>query len=63
MTKLEQKSFIPISEQGYTSGKLLDGTECQILLDAGASKSLMSKSYYMHCNSLHFYQNLSQKHR
>ena len=34
-------------------GKLLDGTECQILLDTGASKSFMSKSYYMHCKSLH----------
>ena len=28
----------PMSEQGYTTGKLLDGTECQILLDTGASK-------------------------
>ena len=27
-------------EQGYTVGKLLDGTECQILLDTGASKSI-----------------------
>ena len=34
-------------------GKLLDGTECQILLDTGASKTFMSKSYYMHCKSLH----------
>ena len=34
-------------------GKLLDSTECQILLDTGASKSFMSKSYYMHCKSLH----------
>ena len=33
-------------------GKLLDGTECQILLDTGASKSFMSKSCYMHCKSL-----------
>ena len=32
---------------------LLDGTECQILLDTGASKSFMSKSYYMHYKSLH----------
>ena len=47
-----EESF-PISEQGYTLGKLLDGTECQILLDTGASKSFMSKSYYMHCKSLH----------
>ena len=34
-------------------GKLLDGTECQILLDMGASKSFMSKSYYLCCKSLH----------
>ena len=27
----------PMSEQGYTTGKLLDGTECQILLDTTAS--------------------------
>ena len=34
-------------------GKLLDGTECQILLDMGASKSFMSKSYYMCWKPLH----------
>ena len=34
-------------------GKLLDRTECQILLDTGAGKSFMLKSYYMHCKSLH----------
>ena len=34
-------------------GKLIAGTECQILLDKGASKSFMSKKYYMHCKSLH----------
>ena len=34
-------------------GKLLDGTECQVLLDTGGSKSLMSKSQYLHCKSLH----------
>ena len=33
--------------------KLLDGTECQILLDTGASKLFMSKSHYIHCKSLH----------
>ena len=43
----------PITEQGYTVGKLLDGAECQILLDSGASKSFMSKSHYLHCKSLH----------
>ena len=42
-----------IKEQGYTVGKLLDGTECQILLDTGGSKSFKSKSHYIHCKSLH----------
>ena len=34
-------------------GKLIDGTECQVLLDTGASKSFMSKSHYLNCKSLH----------
>ena len=42
----EEESFL-ISEQGYTMGKLLDGTECQVLLDTGASKSFMYKSHYL----------------
>ena len=32
---------------------MLDGTECDILVDTGASKSYMSKSYFMRCRSLH----------
>ena len=27
--------------------------ECQLRLDTGASRSFMSKSFYMHCKSLH----------
>ena len=42
-----------ITEQGYMVHKLLHGTECQMLLDTGASKSFMSKSHYLHCKSLH----------
>ena len=42
-----------ITEQGYPVGKLLNSMECHILLDTGASKSFMSKSYYLHCKSLH----------
>ena len=34
-------------------GKLLIGTECQILLDAGGSKSFMSKLPYMQCKSFY----------
>ena len=51
--KPKAEGFFPISEHGYTSEKLLDRTECQLLLDTGASKSFMSKSFYIHCKSLH----------
>ena len=51
--KITAEKKFPISEQGYTTGKLLDGTECQILLDTGASRSFMSKSHYLHCTSTH----------
>ena len=34
-------------------GKLLNGEECQILLDTGAGKLYMLKSYYLRCKSLH----------
>ena len=47
------EEIFPISKIGYTVGKLLDRTECQILLDTGASKSFMSKSYYLGCKALH----------
>ena len=39
--KIKAEESFPISEQGYTLGKLLDGTECQISLDTGASKYFM----------------------
>ena len=48
---VEQK--FSISKSGYTLGKLMDGMRCQILLDTGASKSFMSKSYYLCCKALH----------
>ena len=45
--KLKMEESFPISVHGYTLGKLLDGRECQLLLDTGASKFFMSKSFYM----------------
>ena len=48
---IEQK--FSISKSGYTLGQIMDGMECQILLDTGASKSFMSKSYYLCCKALH----------
>ena len=45
--KLMAEESFPISEHGYMLGKLLDGKECQLLLDTGASKLFMSKSFYI----------------
>ena len=59
--KIKAEESFPISEQGYTMGNLLDGTECQILLDTGASKLFMSKSYYMQCKSLHSLPKFTRK--
>ena len=60
-SKIKVEERFPISEQGYTAGKLLDGTECQILLDTGASKSFMSKSHYLHCKTIHTLQKFTSK--
>ena len=51
--KLKAEESFSVSENGYTLGRLLDGTKCQLLMDTGASKSFMSKSFYMCCKSLH----------
>ena len=36
--KIKAEESFPISEQGYTTGKLLDGTECQMLLNTQGSQ-------------------------
>ena len=58
-TKIKAEERFPITGQGFASGKLLYGMECQILLDTGATKSYMSKSYYMRCKTLHALPKLS----
>ena len=50
---LKAEESFPILEQGFVKGKLKNGEECQILLDTGASKSYVSKSYNLRCTSLH----------
>ena len=50
-TRIKVEERFPITGQGFASGKLLDGMECQILLDTGATKSYMSKSYYLQCKN------------
>ena len=51
--KIKAEERFPITGQGFASGKLLDGTECKILLETGATKSYMSKSYSLQCKTLH----------
>ena len=50
-----------MSEQGHKTGKLLDGTKCQILLDTAARKSFMSKLHYLHCNLLNSFPKIVSK--
>ena len=59
--KLKAEELFPISEHGYILDKLLDGTECQLLLDTGANKSFMSKSFYMRCKSLYYLSKFASK--
>ena len=39
--KLKAEESFPISENGYTLGRLLDGIKCQLLLDTSGSTSFM----------------------
>ena len=57
-----EESF-PISEQGFVMGRILNGEECQILFDTGASKSYMSKCYCLRCKHYMICPNLLPKHR
>ena len=51
--EVKAEENFPITVQGYTKGKLLGDTGCDILVDAGASKLYMSKSYFLRCKILH----------
>ena len=42
-TKIKAEERFPITGQGFASGKLLDGMECQILLNTGATKVIHVK--------------------
>ena len=52
-TEVKAEESFPMTARGYTKGQLLDGTDCEILIDTGASKSYMSKSYFLCCQNLH----------
>ena len=52
-TKVKAEESFPMTARGYTRGQLLDGTDCDVLIDTGASKSYMSKSYFLQWKKLH----------
>ena len=52
-TEVKAEENFPVTARGYTIGQLLDGTDCDVLIDTGASKSFMSKSYFLQCKLLH----------
>ena len=52
-TKVKAEEKFSISGQGYILGKLLDDTDCQILLYVGASKSYISRLFYLKCKTLY----------
>ena len=52
-TEIKPEESFAINAAGHTREELLDGTECEIIIDTGASKSYMSKSHYMPCKCLH----------
>ena len=58
---MKAEECFPISEQGFVMDRFLNGEECQILLDTGASKLYMSKSYYLRCKSLHILPKFASK--
>ena len=43
-TEVKAEESFAMNAAGHTRGELLDGTECEILIDTGTSKSYMSKS-------------------
>ena len=52
-TEVKAEENFPMTGGGYTRGHLLDGTDCDVLIDTGASKSYMSKSLFLQCKLLH----------
>ena len=51
-TEVKAEENFPMTARGYTIGQLPDGTDCDVLIDTGTSKSYMSKSYFLQCKLL-----------
>ena len=51
--EVKAEENFPMTSRGYTRGQLLDGTDCDVLIDTGTRKSYMSKSYFLQWKLLH----------
>ena len=62
--KLKAEESFPISEHGYTLDRLLDGTECQLLLDMGVQVNPSCQNHFIcDVNCSTHYQNLLQEYK
>ena len=52
-TEVKAEKNFPMTARCCTRGQLLDGTDCEVLIDTGANKFYMSKSYFLQSKSLH----------
>ena len=52
-TEFSPEASFPINVKSHTTGRTIQGDKVDLLLDTGASKSYMSKSYYMNHPVLH----------
>ena len=52
-TEVKAEENFPMTARGYTRGHLLDGTDCDVLIDTGTGKSYMSKSFFLQGKLLH----------
>ena len=59
--KVKAEESFPISEHGYTLGRLLDGMECQLLLDMGVSIASCQSHFICNCNDVSILHMTSSK--
>ena len=52
-TEVKAEENFPITARDCTRCHLLDGTDCDVLIDTGMSKSYMSKLFFLQCKLLH----------
>ena len=46
-SEVKAEESFPMTARIYTRAQLLDGTDCDVLIDTGASKSYTPKSYFL----------------